>query len=132
MKKIIVLIISALPILAFASTNGSVRACYYDHQAQYKLADTLKIEPKDAAKHIDEVVTVEGKVASFKVFSSTVLLNIGGEYPNQLLTVVLKGDAIALYKDGTKPTITATGKLVLRNGKPEMVVSDKNAIKLIE
>ncbi len=132
MKKLIILALALSPMLAMASSthNTPVKASLiYNRGVQ---ADTAKIDLKDAEKNVGNVVAIEAKVASARVFSSTALLNVGGEYPNQLLTVVLKGEAIKLYKEGTKPTIKATGKIALRNGKPEMVITDPKDIKITE
>ena len=57
-------------------------------------------------------VTVTGKVFSSKDIKSTVLVNLGGPYPKQLLTVVLKGDARQLAGQIDDKTITVQGKVI--------------------
>jgi hypothetical protein len=51
-------------------------------------------------------------------------------YPNQLLTVVLKGDAKQLAGQITDKTITVQGKVIEYQGKPEIVVTDKQAVAI--
>ncbi len=132
MKKLIILTLALSPFLAIAGVTHNAPVKASSTHSRSVMTDTLKIDLKDAEKNVGNVVTVEARVASAKVFSSTALLNIGGEYPNQLLTIVLKGEAIKLYKEGTKPNIKATGKIALRNGKPEMVITDPKDIKITE
>jgi hypothetical protein len=58
------------------------------------------------------------------------LVNLGAVYPNQLLTVVLKGDAKQLAGQITDKTITVLGKVIGFKGKPEIVVTDTKAITI--
>ena len=55
-----------------------------------------------------------------------VLVNMGGEYPNSLFTIVLRGNAKSLDLDGK--LICVTGKVIDYKGKPEIVVTDKSQI----
>lgn len=71
-----------------------------------------------------------GKVLS----SGMVLLNLGGAYPDQKLTVVIKAedrskfkDAPDIYYDGKK--VCVTGHVEMYKGKPEIVVTDPSQIK---
>ncbi|MBV8390834.1 MAG: S1/P1 nuclease [Mucilaginibacter sp.] len=82
----------------------------------------------EAANHIDQTFKTCGKVYGHKDFGSMVLVNIGAAYPNQLLTVVLRGDARKLQDDLDDQDICVTGKLILYKGKPEIVVNDSAQI----
>jgi len=87
---------------------------------------------KEVLKNIGHDVTVLDSVKGYKVISKdTTLLYLGGKYPNQLVTVIIKGKEIKL-----KPTammnkwIYVTGPLTLDNGKPQIVVSESYLISI--
>jgi hypothetical protein len=95
-----------------------------------------KISAKDAPTHIGETVTVCDKVYSTKLIdgSNMTLLNLGGYYPNQLLTVVIKGADRSKFKDAPESfykdkNICVTGKIVDYKGKPEIVISGPDEVK---
>ena len=101
------------------------------------LSAQTRIAAKVAAKHLNETVTIADKVYSTKLIENTnmVLLDLGGEHPNQLLTVVIKGRDRAKFNG--KPEeyykgrdVTVTGKLIDYRGKPEIVVSSPDDLKL--
>jgi DNA/RNA endonuclease YhcR with UshA esterase domain len=91
---------------------------------------TLKIKLEDVKGSIGKDVTVTGRVYSSKDIGSMVLVNLGAVYPNQLLTVVLKGDAKQLAGQITDKTITVQGKVIDFKGKPEIVVTDTKAVNI--
>jgi hypothetical protein len=91
-------------------------------------AAPVAIDIKDVANHMDQVVTVSGTVFGFKALSGLTLVNLGAAYPDQLLTVVLKGEAIAIANGLDGKTITVTGKVELYKGKPEIVVTEKGKV----
>jgi hypothetical protein len=84
---------------------------------------TKLIDIKDAAKHMNENVRICDKVYSSKAFTDMALLNLGAAYPNQLLTVVLRGDALAAVKVADGQSICVTGTIVDYHGKPEIVAT---------
>lgn len=84
----------------------------------------IKIVGSDAIHHIGDYVIVTDKVFGVKDMGSLVLVNVGGAYPDQPLTVVLRGDARNLAGSLDGKTIHATGKIELYKGKPEIVVND--------
>jgi hypothetical protein len=53
-----------------------------------------------------------------------VLVNLGGEYPNSLFTIVLRGEARPLGARLDGKLVCATGKVIGYKGKPEIVVTD--------
>lgn len=96
-----------------------------------------KIAAKDAAKHLNETVTIADKVYSTKLIENTkmVLLDLGGTHPNQYLTVVIRGGDRSKFN--AKPQeyyrgrdVIVTGKLINYKGKPEIIVSSPNELKL--
>lgn len=88
------------------------------------------IDVKDVANHIGETVGVCAKVYSYKVFENMTLINLGGEYPNQPLTVVLKGDAIKAFSNLQGKNICVNGKLILYKGKPEIILTSDPTLGL--
>lgn len=87
-------------------------------------AQSPKIKLEEVKNNIGKEVTVTGKVYSSKDIGSMVLVNLGAAYPNQLLTVALKGDAKQLTAQITDKTITVKGSVIDFKGKPEIVVTD--------
>jgi hypothetical protein len=88
----------------------------------------VMIDIDDAGKHIDENVTICAKVYGYKALDGMTLVNLGAAYPNQPVTVVLRGNA----KDGGAgidgQRVCVTGKIVLYRDKPEIVVVDPKQI----
>jgi hypothetical protein len=89
-----------------------------------------EIELKDVKAFLKKDVSVSGKVYSVKDIGSMVLVNLGAAYPNQLLTVVLKGDAKQLASQIEGKTISVEGAVIDYKGKPEIVVTDPNKISI--
>lgn len=87
------------------------------------------VELKNVAGFIGKTVSVSGKVYSSKDIGSMVLVNLGGAYPNQLLTVALKGKAKELAAQLADKVITVTGDVIDYKGKPEIIVKDSAQIK---
>jgi hypothetical protein len=90
-----------------------------------------QISLKDAAVYNGDSVLVCGKIAGGKYFSeskdSLTLLNVGGAYPNQLLTLVIKADARkeftsapeTFYKD---KQVCIYGRVSMYNEKPQIII----------
>ncbi|NCD71197.1 hypothetical protein [Mucilaginibacter agri] len=96
-----------------------------------------KIEAKDAGKHINETVTLCEKVVDGKFFdnSQTTLLNIGAAHPNELLTLVIKGDDRKKFSGDPEKIfmnqkVCITGKFIDYKGKPEIIITDAEQLKL--
>ena len=99
--------------------------------------DTLKPIPRLPTVELTNVrsvigndVQVKGKVYSVKNFGSMVLVNLGKEYPNQLLTIVLRGKTKKLVEQITGKVITIKGTVIDYKGKPEIVVKDPEQISI--
>jgi hypothetical protein len=88
----------------------------------------VKIDVKDAEKHVNQNVIVTAKVYGIKALEELTLVNLGAAYPDQPMTVVLRGNArsVAVGIDGK--TITVTGTVTLYKGKPEIVVNDPKMV----
>ncbi|HXB09527.1 MAG TPA: S1/P1 nuclease [Puia sp.] len=88
----------------------------------------VKIEAKDAAAHVGENVVVVSKVYGVKALEGLTLVNLGAAYPDQVLTVVLRGAATGIAAEIDGKVIRVTGKVEMYKGKPEIVVRDPKMI----
>lgn len=101
--------------------------------------NTIKLE--DVAKHVGDSVKICGKVYGIR-FVSTVqneptFINLGANFPNQLLTIVIWSDVRKtftrmpeeLFKD---KEVCVTGKIELYKERPQVVVRDKGQLVLKE
>ncbi len=81
---------------------------------------------------IGKQVSVKGKVFGFKALRSMTLVDLGAPHPNELLTVVLKGDA----RDNYAPVllkgkiVSVSGVVQNYHGKPEIVVTDSKYLSV--
>lgn len=99
--------------------------------------NTLTVPSNVVSKHIGEYVTVCDKVYSTRLMegSNMTLLNLGGNYPNQTLTVMIPGADRSKFKEQPDTyykgrSICVSGKVIDYKGKPEIVVSDPLMLKL--
>lgn len=96
--------------------------------------DLLTIKDSEAANHIGKKVEVRGVV--FEVYTSRrgyTFINIGGEFPNQLLTVFadaefLTEEAFLESLEGKK--ISIIGRIKTYQAKPLIKVHTKSQIKV--
>lgn len=86
------------------------------------------IDIKDAAGNIGKTVSITGKVFGSRDMGSLYLVNMGAAYPDQLLTVVLRGEAKKVGSDLDSKTIRVTGKITEYKGKPQIEITDPNMI----
>jgi len=91
-------------------------------------ATALKIDVKDAASYIGKRVILTGKAFSHSDKGSFVLVNLGAEYPGQLLTLLLRCSAKTLAENIDGKMLTVTGKIIQYKGRPEIEI--RNAAKL--
>jgi len=100
------------------------------------LKDTTKKLPvtdlKNITQSVGKTVYVKGKVYGIKDIGSMVLVNLGAAYPNQLLTLALKGKAkdVASQIDGKD--ISVVGTVINYKGKPEIVITDPKMIGMFK
>jgi hypothetical protein len=87
------------------------------------------VDLKTVGNFVGKTVSVSGKVFSSKDIGSMVLVNLGAAYPNQLLTVALKGKAKELGIQLADKMITVTGDVIDFKGKPEIIVTDPGQLK---
>jgi hypothetical protein len=92
------------------------------------------VPAKYALKHIGKKVTICDKVYSANSNSNVTLLYLGGDYPEQLLTIIIKAGDLAKFKghpgtDFKGKDIYVTGVIVSNKGKAQIVVNDPRQIK---
>jgi hypothetical protein len=89
----------------------------------------IKLEEVD--KHVGDSVTVTGKVYGGRFFpngeGTPTLLNLGAAYPNQLLTVVMRGTARKEFpgvpeRDLLDQEVRVSGKVDLYKSKSQIVL----------
>jgi hypothetical protein len=88
----------------------------------------VKVDLADAQAHVGENVVVTAKVYGYKALEGLTLVNLGAAYPNQVMTVVLRGEAMAIAGQIDGKTIRVTGKVEMYKGKPEIIVRDPKLI----
>lgn len=101
-----------------------------------KAQTTIKLE--DVNKHIEDSVTVCGIVDDMRYFENSkkqpTFLNIGGKFPNQLLTVVIWGDIRKQFTGSVEELkgrqVCITGRIILFKEKPEIIIGQPSQIVL--
>ena len=90
------------------------------------------------AKHVGETVTVCAKVFGGKwiAASNATLLDVGGDHPSPELIVMIPGPDKSKFKgrpevDYDGKDITVTGKVVMYNGKPVIIVKNPKHLRLV-
>jgi hypothetical protein len=96
------------------------------------------IPPGSVGKHVGETVTVCEKVFGGKLItaSNITLLDLGGDQPNQKLTVLIPGPDKSKFKgrpevDFDGQDIIVTGKVAIYKGKPVIVVQTPRHLRLV-
>jgi hypothetical protein len=96
----------------------------------------IPITSKDALNHIGQLVTVTDYARSFINMGSYYLVYLGAAYPNQHLTIVLRGEArefakVLQYEGEYVKRIRVTGKVSESKGEPQIEVSELNKLSHI-
>jgi hypothetical protein len=104
------------------------------------LVSFLKVSAQDivpakyAAKHVGQKVTICDKVFNTGINSEATSLYLAGDYPDQLLTIIIKTRDLDKFKghpvnDFKGKEICVTGVVTINKGKAEIVVSSPKQIK---
>jgi len=95
------------------------------------------ITAKEAAKHLNEKVVVCDQVYGGKFLSGSnlTLIDVGGSHPDELLTLIIKGDDRKKFKTPPEEELKGkkvciTGQIIDYKGKPEIVITDPEQIKM--
>jgi hypothetical protein len=89
------------------------------------------LRPQDAAVRIGQHVTVEGTVW-VHVKGRATFLDMGGDYPNQALAVVIWPEDEGQFGNVTAfdgKTIAVSGVIQMFNGVPEIVIHQKSQLR---
>ncbi len=90
---------------------------------------TIKLD--ELANHIGDSVVVSGKVFGGRYLSKSenapTFLNVGGDFPNQLLTLVVWGKDRTNFKSAPEEAykgrqVQVAGKVELHRGKPQIIL----------
>ncbi|MNK47397.1 hypothetical protein D3C87_662070 [compost metagenome] len=97
-----------------------------------KSQNTVSI--KDVVNHVGKEVTLCDSVYSARSLESLSLLNLGGKFPKEVITVVVfKADKAKFEKDPVElfenKRICVTGKVTLYKEKLQIVVNDPKQLK---
>ena len=100
----------------------------------FKVSAQDIVPAKYAAKHAGKKVTICDKVFNTNSNPQATSIYLGGDYPNQLLTIIIKTGDLAKFKghpanDFKGKEICVTGVVILNKGKAEIVVSGPKQIK---
>ncbi|MGE6220697.1 hypothetical protein ACQKCH_12790 [Nubsella zeaxanthinifaciens] len=93
------------------------------------------ISIKDAVNHVGKQVTICDSVYSARAMDNLSLMNLGGKFPKELLTVVVfKADRAKFEKEPVEifehQRICITGTVTLYKEKLQIVVNDPKQLKL--
>jgi hypothetical protein len=98
---------------------------------------TIKLD--EAKAKVGDSVQVCGKVFSARFLENSngkpTLVNLGGAYPNELLTVVILGPDRDKFKDKPEEawkdkTVCITGRITDYRGKPQIVITMPEQVKV--
>jgi hypothetical protein len=98
-----------------------------------------ELSAREAARHIGELATVCGTVASARYAARSrgqpTFLNFDQPYPNQLFTVVIWGDARRAFPEPPERAyegkrICVSGRIESYRGLPQIVVQSPSAIRI--
>jgi hypothetical protein len=96
---------------------------------------SVTIDVNKAKDYEGKLVYTCGKVFSTKVIKSNgmILMNVGGEYPNAPLTVVIKSDSLKNFDSAPEEfykgkNICVGGKIKIYKGQPQIIVKSMASI----
>lgn len=102
-------------------------------------AAPIDIAVTDAAKYEGKLVKICSKVYGTKFMSNSkntpTFLNLGADYPNAPLTILIWGDSRPNFKQKPEEyyngkNICITGKVIIYKGKPEIIASKEAEIEI--
>src|SRR5437868_10635492 len=98
-----------------------------------------QVSPKFAKDYVGKMATVCGRITGTHITKSgKILINFGGEYPNELFTAVIMEDDTAKFTDYNPAEFPDNKKICLRGrivdykGKPEIIVKNPSQVSFPE
>jgi DNA/RNA endonuclease YhcR with UshA esterase domain len=105
----------------------------------FKSYSQTNVPAKEAAKHLNEKVTICDKIYGGKFLSGPgiTLIDVGGSHPDEALTLLIKGDDRKKFKSPPEELfkdkkVCITGTVVDYKGKPEIIITEADQIKIVE
>jgi DNA/RNA endonuclease YhcR with UshA esterase domain len=95
----------------------------------------VKISATEAKGHIDANAIVTGKVAEVNIAERLVRLNFENPYPKQVFTAVIFAAKTNLFPEVAKlkdKTIEVIGKISDYRGRPEVILTNANQLRVVE
>lgn len=122
-----------LTFLCFIALFSATASAQTDSVKKITKADFSKPVPsKTIAAEVGHQVAVCDTVVDYRVVSNALtLLNLGGKYPNQNITIALKGPKVNPASMKGK-AVYFYGEVTMFKNKPEMVVTEPVQIMDIE
>lgn len=99
-----------------------------------KAQTVININDKDIASYVGKEVTVCDSVYSARAMDNLSLMNVGGKFPKEVMTIVVfKGDRDKFEEEPVNlfehKRICVTGKLTMYKDKLQIVVTDPKQVK---
>lgn len=101
--------------------------------AGYIAQSQTMVLAKDAAQYIGKTVTICDSVYSTKALDKLTLINLGGAFPKELVTVVINKEDLGKFTSEPSSmyignNICVTGLVTEFKGKPQIVITDPKQI----
>jgi hypothetical protein len=100
------------------------------HSAKQSAASLVSLPvytAREAAQHVGETATIMDKVDGIhRSGKGDILLNMGGTYPNQAFTASITARSASKFRNPQQyegRTVVVSGKITLRRGRPEIIVT---------
>jgi DNA/RNA endonuclease YhcR with UshA esterase domain len=95
------------------------------------------IPATEAATHVGQTVTIQGKIAEVKILKNgEAFLRVGALYPHQLITgyiAALKTVADDTWLDGFNgKTVNLHGRIDVYGGKPEIKITSRDQVSIVQ
>ena len=97
--------------------------------------EVLRISAAKAKSHVGSQVILTGKVVEVNSTERLVRLNLDKAYPNQPFTAIIFADHTNLFPEVEKlkeKTVEVSGKIADYRGRPEIIITSTNQLKLVE
>jgi DNA/RNA endonuclease YhcR with UshA esterase domain len=95
----------------------------------------LRVPALEANQHINIEAIVTGKVAEVNVAERLVRLNFERPYPSNTFTAVIFANKTNLFpnvRELKDKTVEVTGKIADYRGRPEIILTSTNQLKVVE
>jgi hypothetical protein len=94
----------------------------------------VNLKPSETAGNVGSNALVTGYVADVVIREKVAYLNFDGKYPKNTFTAVIFPDKFELFgdlKSYKNKTVEVKGKIGTYSGKPQIILNNKNQIRVI-